>query len=578
MLFLQHFRLKHATFSAIFLKFAPMKKVMELVIALLLTVAVPLTAMPLTSSDYDILDMRSGLPEARIRALSQLPDGRVAIATAGTIAIYDGTRFTTYHLQPDDEYSLTSYHGYRHLTCDSTGMVWLRNDGSLYVVDACRKTIIRNIDSLLHARQLTAQQVSQWPTDDDWRSTSEYTIFKDIIDDEISAMLRDSYGGLWIGTSGSGIIYHNPARKQQFRGLAQPFGYERKPAFYSSRASQLSARYAPSATNCTLEGRSLPYAYLGTRNGLLIIDREDRLVATLDEDYGLGTNNVVALLNDRHGDIWAATACGLSRIRTIGTDSFDIVNYGLLDGIDTQGREFRTGAMHSDSSGRISVGFVGGTIIFHPDSVTAPRHTFHFPRSSTSTDSEPSTSLLSYGWWVLLLIIAAAAVGFILLRRRKSIAPKSARKATVTDKTRGEAIASHIAQEAAQEHFSSSELEFLDRLKAVIEQHIGNEDFSVQSLSEMMAMDRTVLYRRMQVLTGMPPSVYIKNIRMDIARRLLLDTDLPVSDIAVKTGFSTTKYFSAAFKESFGMTPNDYRAVRPSNKPVRGSNRPVAFQ
>ena len=111
----------------------------------------------------------------------------------------------------------------------------------------------------------------------------------------------------------------------------------------------------------------------------------------------------------------------------------------------------------------------------------------------------------------------------------------------------------------AEESSSSSDLEFLERLKAVVEQHVGDEDFSVQSLSEMMAMDRTVLYRRMQALTGMPPSVYVKNIRLNVARRLLSNTDLPVSDIAAKTGFATTKYFSAVFKDAYGMTPNEFR-------------------
>jgi AraC-like DNA-binding protein len=46
----------------------------------------------------------------------------------------------------------------------------------------------------------------------------------------------------------------------------------------------------------------------------------------------------------------------------------------------------------------------------------------------------------------------------------------------------------------------------------------------------------------------------------DIARRLLRDTDLSVGDIATKTGFATTKYFSAAFKDAFGMSPNEFRA------------------
>ena len=120
-------------------------------------------------------------------------------------------------------------------------------------------------------------------------------------------------------------------------------------------------------------------------------------------------------------------------------------------------------------------------------------------------------------------------------------------------------MAQDIAQQVAEESSSSSDLEFLERLKAVVEQHVGDEDFSVQSLSEMMAMDRTVLYRRMQALTGMPPSVYIKNIRLNVARRLLSNTDLPVSDIAAKTGFATTKYFSAVFKDAYGMTPNEFR-------------------
>ena len=84
-------------------------------------------------------------------------------------------------------------------------------------------------------------------------------------------------------------------------------------------------------------------------------------------------------------------------------------------------------------------------------------------------------------------------------------------------------MAQDIAQQVAEESSSSSDLEFLERLKAVVEQHVGDEDFSVQSLSEMMAMDRTVLYRRMQALTGMPPSVYVKSVWIGLDVFNLLD-------------------------------------------------------
>lgn len=540
-----------------------MKKILTILTWLLTALPCALTAQP----DFDVLDMRNGLPETRIRALCQMPDGRMAIATAGTVTISDGTRFTTYRLRPQDEYPLKGYHGLRHLTCDSTGMVWLRGDGSLYVIDTRRHRVVHSVDSLLAHRQLTAQQVSQWPAGDTWRHSADYRIVSQLVDDEICALVRDSYGALWVGLKESGLLYSNPARKRQFHATTDAFTHKSLFPFCSARASQLSARFAPKATNCSLEGRALHYAYLGTRNGIMIVDREDRLVATLDERDGMATDNVVALMADRHGDVWAATANGLTRIRQTGRDSFSIANFGPLDGVNTGGREFRTCQMHRDSTGFIAVGFAGGTVTFHPDSVCAPRYTFHFPRDEQDADGHSAgTASSGLCWWAILLAVAlgivlGATLGVAALRakRRPAAAPPH-QTATPGETAVGQVLAQDIARQTAAEQLSSADLQFLDRLKAAVEQHIGDEDFSVQALSQMMAMDRTVLYRRMQTLTGVSPSVYVKNIRMDIARRLLRDTDLSVGDIATKTGFATTKYFSAAFKDAFGMSPNEFRA------------------
>lgn len=533
---------------------------------ILFTLLLALPSSVQAQSDYDILDMRSGLQESRIRALCQMPDGRMAIATAGTIAIYDGTRFTTYHLRPEQEYPLSDYHGLRQLTCDSTGLVWLRNDGRLYVVDARRRHVIANVDSLLKERRLTARQVSAWPDSKDWRETEYFQTVSRLTSDEISALVCDSYGGLWVGLKESGILYSNPARKRQFQTTSDAFPYEALHPFCSPRASLLSSKYAASATNCTLDARELTYTYLGTRNGVMIIDRKDHLVATIDDRDGLSTNNVVALLSDQRGGVWAATANGLTHILQTGRDSFDIVNYGLLDGIDTQGREFRTCQMHIDTSGQITVGFAGGTVVFHPDSVTAPRYTFHFPRVSASDKPQnlSTSEHQNLGWLIAVLFLILCSIVFVVWHRRKRVVVQSSggEKSSGSKKYMTQnlmTMAQDIAQQVAEESSSSSDLEFLERLKAVVEQHVGDEDFSVQSLSEMMAMDRTVLYRRMQALTGMPPSVYVKNIRLNVARRLLSNTDLPVSDIAAKTGFATTKYFSAVFKDAYGMTPNEFR-------------------
>lgn len=107
---------------------------------------------------------------------------------------------------------------------------------------------------------------------------------------------------------------------------------------------------------------------------------------------------------------------------------------------------------------------------------------------------------------------------------------------------------------------TTADEQFLARLQTIVEANIGDEDFSVQTLSEQMAMDCTGLYRRMQALTGQSPSSYIKHIRLDVAARLLRETTLPIADIAMKTGFSTTKYFNRVFKDEFGQSPADFRS------------------
>jgi len=158
---------------------------------------------------------------------------------------------------------------------------------------------------------------------------------------------------------------------------------------------------------------------------------------------------------------------------------------------------------------------------------------------------------------------------FIVIRHTKKKATGENTSKNAGHQPIDENVVTGIAQQVAGTKEPTADEAFLLKLQTMIEQNLGDEDFSVQSLSEMMAMDRTVLYRRMQAVTGISPSVYIKQIRIDVAKHLLRETDMPVSDIAYKTGFSTVKYFSTTFKETVGMLPSDYRknnmtsAIRP---------------
>lgn len=494
-----------------------------------------------------VLDMRSGLSENRIRAICQMADGRMAIATTATVEVYDGTRFHSFSLLPELAYPLPEYTGKRQLTCDSVGRIYLRNDRTLYVIDARQDEVVTDVGALLNKLKLNERDIASWPV-------------SPVFGGDTTAMVHDSYGGLWIGTKESGIIYTNVLRARQFVTTTDSFAYQRIPNFVSARASQLSARYAPSATNCTLDTDD--YSYLGTREGVFVINRSDSLVAVINETFGLLTNNIASLLADHRGDVWVATAGGgITRLHKEGRDSFSIVSYGLPDGILTEGREFRTCQIHHDaSSGLFTIGFVGGTVVFHPDSIKAPRYTFHYPAPLFSPlGGKPDSNKSFSQRWTLLLLVLTVVIAALFLIWKKQSTPitKSAVSREMPDIR--QTVEKAVLQANEEVKGPTADEQFLEKLQKTVEQHLSDEDFSVAQLSDLMAMDRTVLYRRMQQLTATSPSVYIKQIRMQVAARLLSETELSLSDIAMKTGFSTTKYFSAAFKDFFGKTPGEYR-------------------
>ena len=524
-----------------------MKRVCLLLIHLLFSLSYVWGQVFFVPEGFQVIDMRDGLAESRIRQIMQMPDGRMAIATSATIDIYDGTRFTSYRLQPEQAYPLPGYHGNRQLTCDVAGRVWLRNEQTLYVVDTRRKEIVTNVDSLLTALKLKEQDVVAWSKKD---TPCQYEGIMDVV-----AVERDCYGGLWIGTKENGILYSNPRRARQFLTEERPFDHPRKPNHATERAQRLEEAFAPQATNCMLDDSPDGYACLGTTRGLMVFDAKDRLVATLNGQDGLHTANIQALIHDRRGDVWASTSVGVSRIHLTGRDSFAITNYGRLDGIRVEGREFRPCQIHMDTTGVITVGFVGGMVIFLPDSVNAPRYTFHFPRSESP--AEPMPAKHSY-WYLLLtlpLLLGVYAVWQKLKRKsipnRHEPAPRQESLPQASEETLDRLKKTGDDQTADEQ--------FLQRLQELVEANISNEDFSVQALSEQMAMERSGLYRRVQTLTGPSPSNYIKSVRMDVAARLLRETSLPFADIAIRSGFSTTKYFNKVFKETFSTSPQEYR-------------------
>ena len=59
--------------------------------------------------------------------------------------------------------------------------------------------------------------------------------------------------------------------------------------------------------------------------------------------------------------------------------------------------------------------------------------------------------------------------------------------------------------------------------------------------------------------TGLNFVTYLNNLRMRRAVELLERTDKKIYEIAEQVGYSSVRYFSTAFKKTFGQNPNEYQ-------------------
>lgn len=103
----------------------------------------------------------------------------------------------------------------------------------------------------------------------------------------------------------------------------------------------------------------------------------------------------------------------------------------------------------------------------------------------------------------------------------------------------------------------------LDAAISYVKQYMANhlsEPIDVQALAEEQGMSYTWLRRMFRKNTGIAPAQYLQQLRIHMSMYLLRNTNAPIKNIAVDSGFKTPEYFCAVFQESTGITPKEYRS------------------
>ena len=91
-----------------------------------------------------------------------------------------------------------------------------------------------------------------------------------------------------------------------------------------------------------------------------------------------------------------------------------------------------------------------------------------------------------------------------------------------------------------------------------LEQHYS-ENITLEMLTHHFNTNRTSLSEKFKQLTGKSIIEYLVDFRIEIAKAMLRDTALTVSEVSERCGFSDQPYFNRTFRKKIGCTPNAYR-------------------
>ncbi len=98
--------------------------------------------------------------------------------------------------------------------------------------------------------------------------------------------------------------------------------------------------------------------------------------------------------------------------------------------------------------------------------------------------------------------------------------------------------------------------------KEYIQENIHDEMLNLEQVGNHVGLSRIYFCKLFHQVEGVSFNNYLKQARLDLAKKLLLTTNMKVFEISDASGFSNAKYFSYVFKQSVGLTPLEFRANR----------------
>ncbi len=119
---------------------------------------------------------------------------------------------------------------------------------------------------------------------------------------------------------------------------------------------------------------------------------------------------------------------------------------------------------------------------------------------------------------------------------------------------------------AAKQIFRQRDQQFLDKLATATRQKLSDPDLSSEHIAAEIGVSVRLLQRQVKALLGVTFTLYLRNLRLSLARDLLRQ-GYTVKEVANQAGFRDPSYLGRVFKEKYNFTPTHYKKVEREKPP-----------
>lgn len=258
-----------------------------------------------------------------VNCVAELPDKKIMVGTKEGLSILKFTGDNIMNIHPGNTNNQLKNGNISDICPDSKGKVWIATDGggiSFYYPDENK---IRSLDNVKNYRELN--------------------------EDYVNVIYEDQQGIIWIGYSWKGINKVVPSK------------------FFFSHLNQSKGLLSNSVWSVAQLDKNR--FFIGTDNGISLYNKKDQAFKAIKTEDGLSSENIRAMKNDNHGNIW------------IGTLDKGVMRYNIEDqsfkyfGMKKEGplsmlNNNPVWAFQKDFNGNLWVGTFNGLFVFDPDSIS----------------------------------------------------------------------------------------------------------------------------------------------------------------------------------------------------------------